>query len=71
MIEEILEREAITDRASARVVSSLRETRAVEDCLELARQHSSRALAALAHLPESRARLALATVAETIVDRDL
>lgn len=71
VIEDILEREAISETASARVVRTLRETRAVEDCLELARHHSGRALAALAALPENRARRALATVAETIVDRDL
>ncbi len=71
VIEEILDGVGISDLAARRVVSSLRETRAVADCLQLARRHSDLALAALAALPESRARRALATVAETIVDRDL
>ncbi len=71
VIEEILEGQGISDLAAQRVVNSLRETRAVKDCRQLARRHSSRALAALESLPESRARQALATVAETIVDRDL
>ena len=71
VIEGILESSGISDLASRRVVSTLRETRAVEDCRQLAREHSNRALAALEALPDSRARRALATVAETIVDRDL
>lgn len=71
VIEEILADHGISDLAARRVVDSLRETRAVEDCRQLARQHSARALATLETLPESRARRALATVAETIVDRDL
>ncbi|MEM7349691.1 MAG: polyprenyl synthetase family protein [Acidobacteriota bacterium] len=71
VIEEILEGEAVSDSAAARVVSSLKATRAVEECLTLARKHSDEALAALDRLPASRARRALATVAETIVDRDL
>lgn len=53
------------------VIQVLRETHAVEDCLALARERSERAIAALADLPDSRARRALATVAEAIVDRDL
>ncbi len=65
------ERSEVSDPAVQRVLSSLRRTRAVEDCLELARRHSGHALAALAALPESRARRALATVAATVVDRDL
>ena len=71
VVEEILGASGISDPAARRVVDSLRETRAVEDCRKLARRHSSRALAALETLPDSRARRALATVAETIVDRDL
>ena len=71
VVEEILEGTGMSDLAARRVVSSLRETRAVEDCRELARSHSSRALEALSALPDSRARRALETVAETIVDRDL
>ncbi len=79
VIEDILEgatpegdrRNGISDPVARRVVSSLRRTRAVEDCRELARGHSGHALAALEALPESRARRALATVAATIVDRDL
>ncbi len=71
VIEEILQGESVSDPAAARVVRSLKETRAVEECLDLARRHSDRALRALETLPDSRARHALATVAETIVDRDL
>ncbi len=71
VIQGILESNVISDLAAQRVVSSLRETRAVEDCKELAHRHSGLALAALEALPDSRARQALATVAATIVDRDL
>ena len=71
VIEEILEGETVSDAASVRVVESLRQTQAVEECRKLARGHSSRALASLAVLPDNRARRALATVAESIVDRDL
>lgn len=56
---------------AAAVVQLLRETRAVEDCLEMARSRSAAAVACLDHLPESRARRSLVTVAESIVDRDL
>lgn len=74
VVEEILAQpvdEAVPDAAAAEVVAALRRTRAVEDCLDLARDSSRRAVAELAALPESRARRALATVAEAIVDRDL
>ncbi|MEM7583256.1 MAG: polyprenyl synthetase family protein [Acidobacteriota bacterium] len=71
IVEEILAEEEVTDQAAERVVSALRETRAVEECRRLARRHSDQALAALAVLPDGRARRALATVAESIVDRDL
>ncbi len=71
VIEEILEASTISEPVARRVIASLRETRAVEDCRQLARRHSEQALAALEELPESRARRALATVAATIVDRDL
>ncbi len=71
VIEEILEASSVSEPVARRVISSLRETRAVEDCRLLARRHSGLALAALQELPESRARRALATVATTIVDRDL
>ncbi len=71
VIEEILDGTGMSDLAAQRVISSLRETRAVEECRQLARHHSNRALAALESLPESRARGALETVAETIVDRDV
>ena len=56
---------------AASVVQLLRETRAVEDCLEMARARSAAAIACLEQLPESRARRSLTTVAESIVDRDL
>ncbi len=71
VIEEILADEVVSDHAADRVVNSLRETRAVDECLQLARKHAGLALAALEPLPDGRARRALATVAETIVDRDL
>lgn len=58
-------------QTAARIVDALRETGAVADCLELARQRSAAAVASLERLPESRARRALATIAEAIVDRDL
>ncbi len=61
----------IPETTAHRVVRVLRDTRAVEDCLELARERSARAVASLAALPDGRATRALATVAEAIVDRDL
>lgn len=71
VIEDILADETVSDAAAATVVASLKATQAVEECLALARRHSAEALAALEPLPANRARHALATVAETIVDRDL
>jgi len=62
---------ALPEQAAARVIASLRETRALDDCLELARERSARAVAELSCLPPGRAAWALATVAEAIVDRDL
>ncbi|MEO1085045.1 MAG: polyprenyl synthetase family protein, partial [Acidobacteriota bacterium] len=53
------------------VVDVLRRTDAVADTLELARQHSRRAIEALDTVPDGAAKRALATVAEAIVDRDL
>lgn len=74
VIEQVValppEAEMPTDLAR-RVVEDLRATRAVEDTLEIAHDHSARAVAALEVVPESAARRALATVAEAIVDRDL
>ncbi len=63
--------QALPEEAAARVIGSLRETQALDDCLELAREHSTQAVASLDALPPSRAGRALATVAEAIVDRDL
>jgi octaprenyl-diphosphate synthase len=74
VIEEILlagTEEAVPEPAAHRVVETLRRTRAVEDCLELARGESEAAVRSLEALPDGRARRALATVAEAIVDRDL
>jgi octaprenyl-diphosphate synthase len=74
VVEDILAQPvdaAVPEAAVAEVVAALRRTAAVEDCLALARDSSRRAVAELAALPESRARRALATVAEAIVDRDL
>jgi octaprenyl-diphosphate synthase len=59
------------ERVTAKMVDALRETRASHDCLDLARERSGKAVACLAALPDTRARLALATVAEAIVNRDL
>jgi len=55
----------------ARIIETLETTRAVEDTLTLARERSASAISALSVLPPSRARFALETVAEAIVDRDL
>ncbi|MCP4654358.1 MAG: polyprenyl synthetase family protein [bacterium] len=62
---------ALPEKAAMRVIASLSETRALDDCLALARERSARAVASLDCLPPSRAACALATVAEAIVDRDL
>ncbi len=74
-IEEILAtgcEEPVYDAgAVAAVVAALDDTGAMTDCLELARSRSADAVASLARLPDGRARRALATVAEAIVDRDL
>lgn len=56
---------------ASRVVDSLRRSGAAEDGLRFARVHSERARSALAGVPESRARRALETVAQALVDRDL
>lgn len=61
----------IPEHLASRVVGSLRRTGAVDVCLAMARRRSAEAVAQLERLPESRARLALTTVAEAIVDRDL
>ncbi len=71
VIQEILDGEIVSESASTQVVEALRRTRAVEACRELARGHAGCALASLESLPDSRARRALSTVAESIVDRDL
>ena len=63
--------EPFGDHLADRVVEALRDTRAVEDCLELARDRSARAVAALADLGEGTARRSLVTIAEAIIDRDL
>ncbi|MEM9554483.1 MAG: polyprenyl synthetase family protein [Acidobacteriota bacterium] len=54
-----------------RVVGVLRATEAVTDTLALARERSALAVAALHDVPDGRARRALETIAESIVDRDL
>lgn len=61
----------VTERQARQIVGSLRATRSVEDCLTFARESSAAAVAELEVLPRSRARRALATVAETLVDRDV
>lgn len=74
LVEEILAAPhdaPLSDITVHRVVRMLRETRAVEDCLELAREHSSLAVESLASFPAGPAARALATVAEALVDRDL
>lgn len=74
LVEEILAAPhdaPLADVTARRVVRILRETRAVEDCLALAREYSAGAVAHLAAFPESRTTRALATVAEALVDRDL
>lgn len=74
LVEEILAAPhdaPLTDLTARRVVRILRDTRAVEDCLELAREYSARAVESLAPLAGGRAVRALATVAEALVDRDL
>jgi octaprenyl-diphosphate synthase len=74
-VEEILaagSEEPVYDAgAVAAVVAALGETGAMKDCLALAREKSAEAIASLERLPDGRARRALATVAEAIVDRDL
>jgi octaprenyl-diphosphate synthase len=61
----------VDEASAARVIAALRETRAVEDCLALARERSFRATEALSALPDGHARRALATVAEAIIDREI
>lgn len=74
LIETVVAMEAeepVSEHLATRVVGSLRATGAVQDCLDMARRCSAEAVSQLERLPESRARKALATVAEAIVDRDL
>ncbi len=74
LIEEILELpldRPLSRAAASEVVQTLQRTRAVDDCLDLARSHAERAIASLEQLPAGEARSALTTVALAIVDRDL
>lgn len=74
LVEEILAPPydaPLSEITAHRVLRILRETRAVEDCLELAREHSALAIASLSSFPSGPATRALATVAEALVDRDL
>ena len=74
LVEEILAAPgdaALCDITAHRVIRILRDTRAVEDCLELAREHSRRAVASLSSFTPGPATRALATIAEALVDRDL
>lgn len=61
----------VTDEQARGIVESLRAVRAVEDCLAFARESSRLAVEALENVPRGRARRALETVAETLVDRDV
>lgn len=63
--------EAMPTELAEQVIEVLRQTRAVEDCLEVARDHGNKAIAALEGVPPGRARNALETIAEAIIDRDL
>ncbi|MEM1202198.1 MAG: polyprenyl synthetase family protein [Acidobacteriota bacterium] len=70
-IVELPGEEEVPAELADRVVDALVATGANEDTLSIARDHSARAIANLRSVPDSRARRALETVAETIVDRDL
>ncbi|MEM9596913.1 MAG: polyprenyl synthetase family protein, partial [Acidobacteriota bacterium] len=70
-IVELPGEEEVPAELADRVVHALVATGANEDTLSIARDHSARAIANLRSVPDSRARRALETVAETIVDRDL
>ncbi len=59
------------ERLAAQVIDALHATGAAADCLALGREKSAAAVECLSVLPPSRARRALTTVAEAIVDRDL
>ncbi|MEM6795898.1 MAG: polyprenyl synthetase family protein [Acidobacteriota bacterium] len=74
VVEEVLalpENAPIPRRIAAELVRLLRTTNGVADTLELARHHSQTAIEALSAVPQGPAHLALATVAEAIVDRDV
>ncbi len=62
---------AFSPQEAQQVVDILRSTRAVEDCLDLARRTSAAAVASLAPLPDGPSKRSLVTVAEALVDRDL
>ena len=62
---------AFSPQDAQQVVEILRATRAVEDCLDLARRTSAAAVASLAPLPDGPSKRSLVTVAEALVDRDL
>ncbi|MEL7060100.1 MAG: polyprenyl synthetase family protein, partial [Acidobacteriota bacterium] len=53
------------------VSTTVRASGAAAECLAIARGRSERAVAALADVPDGRARRALVTMAEAIVDRDV
>ncbi|MCA9580514.1 MAG: polyprenyl synthetase family protein, partial [Myxococcales bacterium] len=63
------EEPAVTEPLRVRVLSSLAETGAVRDCLNLAQQRVELAHGAIADLPKGPALDALVTVAETAIHR--
>lgn len=62
---------SFSPQEAQQVVEILRSTRAVEDCLDLARRTSASAVASLAPLPDGPSKRSLVTIAEALVDRDL
>ncbi|MCG8461515.1 MAG: polyprenyl synthetase family protein [Holophagales bacterium] len=61
----------LSDAMGREVVRHLRDTRALEQTLDIARDHSRQAIENLSGVPDGQARRALATVAEVIVDRNV
>jgi octaprenyl-diphosphate synthase len=74
LVEQILTAPAdqeIAEDVATRVIASLRRSHAARDGLRFARERARLAREALSAVPMGRARRALETVAESIVDRDL
>lgn len=73
LIQKLIDEDegAFSKADAAQVVDILRVTRAVEDCLALARERSAAAVSSLDGVDDGPSKRSLVTIAEALVDRDL